>query len=153
MFATLPQPPVISACARRAPASREFPRKHRRWRIAELAARVFAQSGVPVLAAHSAVTRHSVCVPVRQRSCYCATREQRRVKVENLSFSIFSVCLSLSVRPHTNPQRHDTHETSRPFCLAASQDPRGAEKLTGTHGQARWATPCAFLNSCANKLE
>lgn len=160
MFSTLPQPTVISAYARQASACREFPRKHRRWRIAELAARVFAQSGVPVLAAHSAVTRRLVCAvkstcsPEELLLRHSRTTQGQGGKSELLYF----LCLSFIIcppppRPHTNPQRHDTHETSCPFCLAASRDPRGAEKLTGTHGRARWATPCAFLNSCANKLD
>lgn len=120
----------------------------------------FAQSGVPVLAAHAAVTRHLVCAvkstcsPEELLLSHSRTAQGQGGKSELLYF----LCLSFIIcppppRPHTNPQRRDTHETSRPFCLAASQDPRGAEKLTGTHGRARWATPCAFLNSCANKLE
>lgn len=115
MFATLPQPPVISACARRAPASREFPRKHRRWRIAELAARVFAQSGVPVLAAHSAVTRHSVCAvkstcsPEELRLRHSRTTQGQGGKSELLHF----LCLSFIICPpplaRTQTHKDTTH--------------------------------------------
>lgn len=75
-------------------------------------------------------------VPVRQRSCDCATREQRRVKVENLSFSIFSVCLSLSVRP-PSPAHKPTktrHTRNQPSvlsgCLPGSQRSREADRNT-----------------------
>lgn len=147
MFATLPQPPAISACARRASASREFPRKTSSAAAADCGTVCLLSHAYLRWPAHSAVTRHllcavkSTCSPEELRPRHSRTTQGQGGKSERLSF----LCLSFIIcpppaRPHTDPQRHDTHETSRPFCLAASRHPRGAEKLTGTHGRARWAT-------------
>lgn len=136
MFATLPQPPVISACARRAPASREFPRKHRRWRIAELAARVFAQSGEPVLA----VTRHLVCAvkstcsPEELRLRHSRTAQGQGGKSELLYF----LCLSFIICPpppspahkHTKTRHTRNQPSVLSGCLPGSQRSREADRNT-----------------------
>lgn len=136
MFSTLPQPTVISACARRASACREFPRKHCRWRIAELAARVFAQSGVPVLAAHSAVTRHLVCAvkstcsPEELLLRHSRTTQGQGGKSELLSF----LCLSFIICPPAHKPTKTRHTRNQPSvlsgCLPGSQRSREADRNT-----------------------
>lgn len=103
------------------------------------------------------------------------SKDERRVTVENLRFSLLYICLSLSVSLNVlTPERQTRcragalhpQQQKRGLLLApiadtqpsvlfwlSSRIPDEAKKPTGAHSQTGRAALSAFFNSCANKLD